>query len=111
MALIEVTPRNRRTAALTPAFLEMAGRQLARAGELVCDIDTSGGVLRLLPAAQSYVVTGSVDPKSWLYVVTLYGASDTRVVYRRRDGVVHLMYGTAPGRSWVGRAPWQGAPV
>ena len=109
MALIEVTPRNRRTAALTPAFLEMAGRQLARVGELVCDIDTSGGMLRLHPSAQSYVTVGSVDPRTWIYTLNLTGASDTRVVYRRRDGVVHLMYGTAPGRSWVGRAPWQGA--
>ena len=109
LALAEVTPRNRRTAALTPAFLEMAGRELARAGELVCDIDASGGMLRLHPAAQSYITSGSVDPRTWIYTITLYGASDTRVVYRRRDAVVHLQYGAAPGRSWTGRAPWMGA--
>ncbi len=109
LALAEVTPGNRRTAALTPAFLELAGRELARVGELVCDIDTSGGMLRLHPSAQSYVTVGSVDPRTWIYTITLTGASDTRVVYRRRDGVVHLQYGTAPGRSWAGRAPWMAA--
>ena len=109
LALATVTPVNRRTAALTPQFLEMAGRELARAGQLVCDIDTTGGVVRLHPAAQSYVTTGSVDPATWVYTITLTGASDTRVVYRRRDGLVHLMYGTAPGRNWIGRAPWMAA--
>ena len=111
LALADVEPKSRRTAALTPAFLEMAGRELARTGQLVCDIDVSGGEVRLLPAAASYVTTGGVDPSSWIYVNTYYGASDTRVRYQRRDGLVHLMYGTTPTRPWVGRAPWQGAAL
>ena len=46
-----------------------------------------------------------------VYNITLFGPGDTRVVYRRRDAVVHLQYGQSPARPWQGRAPWQASSL
>ena len=62
--------------ALTPDCLEMVGRGLVRHGEVVFMIDTSAGMLKLLPA-QSWDVDGDPDPDSWEYRITLGGPSRT----------------------------------
>ena len=111
LALATVEPKNVRTEAVTAAVLAMTGRALCRSGEIVFFLEVAGGRVRLLPAAQSYVTIGSVDPATWQYVVTLYGASDTRVVYPRYDGVAHLRYMVDPHRTWQGRAPWASASL
>ena len=110
LALADVTPRSSRTAAITPAFLELAGRELGRRGELVCDIDTSGGRVELHPASHAYL-TGGHRPDEWIYTLTLPAPSRTLTVYRRRDAVVHLAYGRSRYRPWEGRAPWQSASL
>ena len=93
LALANVEPKNRRTAAITPSFLELAGRELGRRGELVCDIDVDAGGVRLFPAASSYVVIGGHDPATWIYTLTLFGPGRTVTVNRHRAGVLHLAYG------------------
>ena len=70
LALALVRPMNRRTAAVTPSLLALAGRELAARGELIADIRVVGGVVRLIPAAASYVVRGGGDPSRWAYSLT-----------------------------------------
>ena len=111
LALADVTPRSSRTAAITPSFLELAGRELGRRGELVCDMDVDAAGVRLFPAASSYVVIGGHRPEEWVYTMTLFGPGRTVTVYRRRDGVLHLAYGRTVARPWEGRAPWQSASL
>ena len=106
-----MTPRSSRTAAITPSFLELAGRELGRRGELVCDMDVDAGGVRLFPAASSSVVIGGHRPEEWIYTLTLFGPGRTVTVYRRRDGVLHLAYGRTVARPWEGRAPWQSASL
>ena len=110
LALADVTPRSSRTAAITPSFLELAGRELGRRGELVCDIDTSAGRVELHPASHAYL-TGGHRPDDWIYTLTLPAPSRTLTVYRRREAVVHLAYGRSRYRPWEGRAPWQSATL
>ena len=111
LSLADVSPRSSRTAAITPEFLELAGRELGRRGELVCDIDVAGGRVHLFPASSSYVVIGGHRPDSWIYTLTLYGPGRTVTVYRHRAGVAHLAYGRTVARPWEGRAPWQSASL
>lgn len=106
-----VTPRSGRTAALTPPVLAMIGRALCRSGQIVFDLDVSGGRVRLLPASAAYVTVGNGDPRTWIYTVTVDGPGNTRTVYRTRDGVAHLQYAVDPVRPWIGRAPWAAAPL
>ena len=106
LALAEVEPMTRRTAALTPSTMAMIGRALCRSGQIVFDIDVAGGALRLLPASAAYVVVGNGDPRTWIYTVTIDGPGNTRTVHRTRGGVVHLQYAVSPTRPWEGRAPW-----
>ena len=67
LALATIEPRNRRTAAITPQMLAMVGRALCRSGEIVFDLDVSGGRMRMLPASAAYVVVGSGDRRTRLY--------------------------------------------
>ena len=43
LALATVTPQNARTRAITPAILELAGRSLARRGQVVFDLEVRRG--------------------------------------------------------------------
>ena len=111
LSLARVEPRNRRTMALTPSVLELIGRELGRRGEIVFDLDVTGGRVRMLPASSSYVVLGGADPREWLYNLTLFGPGNSTTVYRPRAGVVHVAYGRSVERPWEGRAPWQSASL
>ena len=110
LALADVQPRSRRTAALTPSVLAMIGRALCRSGEITYVLDVGrGGQVRMLPASASYVVVGSGDRRTWIYTSTVDGPGSTQTVYRRRDGVAHLQYAVDPVRPWLGRPPWASA--
>ena len=43
LALATVTPQTARTRAITPAILELAGRSLARRGQVVFDLEVDAG--------------------------------------------------------------------
>ena len=92
-------------AALTPDFMELAGRSLIRGGELVCYIDTSGGMVNLLPA-QSHNVYGGPMPSGWRYDVSLSGPSITQSYYDiPAQSVVHLKYASHKTTPWRGQSP------
>ena len=108
LALADVQP-SRARAVLTPSVLALIGRSLARYGEIVFDLEVSGGRLALLPASSAYITVGTGDRATWVYTVTVDGPADTRTIYRRRDGVAHVQYAYDPTRPWLGRAPWASA--
>ena len=89
----------------------MVGRALCRNGQIVFDLEVSGGRLMMLPAAAAYVVVGGGLPSSWIYTVTVDGPANTTTVWRPRSGVAHLQYAVDPSRPWIGRAPWQSASL
>ena len=108
MATAEVSPRNGRTAALTPSTLGYIGRALLLRGEIVFEIGIQREEITLTPA-QSWTVTGGIDPASWMYEATFAGpsASVTRTLPASR--VVHLMYSVSPSAPWVGVGPMANA--
>ena len=103
-----VEPDTRQTAAITPAVLEMIGRQLIRRGEVVFQIVVSGGAVVLLPAA-SFTVTGG--PESWDYEIHVSGPSQSFTRQLPAASVLHFRYATDPKEPWRGRSPVSTASV
>ena len=62
LSLAEVSPQNSRTAAITPTWLALCGRELARAGQFVCDIEIVSGAVALQPAAYRLRGAGKRGP-------------------------------------------------
>ena len=90
-------------AALTPDLLELVGRSLIRHGELVCYLDTTGGDVRIIPAASHNVAGG---PTAWEYDVTLGGPSRTVSYYGiAADSVLHFRYAAHHTTPWRGQGP------
>ena len=98
-------------AALSPDWLEMAGRQLIRAGEIVFYLDSTGNELAIIPA-QSHNVMGGPTPSSWRYDLTLGGPSLTQS-YRdiSAERVIHLRYAAHPSTPWRGQSPLEVAAL
>ena len=103
-AAAEITGPEIIASALTPEFMTMVGRSLIRKGELVCQIDTSTGRLRLIPAA-SHNVAGGPDPATWEYDLSLPGPSETENVSLPAESVLHLRYAADPETPWRGVGP------
>ena len=98
-------------AALNPDILELIGRQLIRAGELVCYLDTSGGELNILPA-QSHNIMGGPTPSTWSYDLTLGGPTMTRTYnHVSGDSVCHFRYAAHPSTPWRGQSPLEVAAL
>ena len=110
-AASEVSGPDSLTRALTPGVLEMIGRSLIRAGELVLLIDASGGSLRLLPS-ETHDVSGGPFPEEWEYRLTLGGPSRT-VTYDfvPAQSVLHFRYAADPSTPWRGNGPIQVAAL
>ena len=97
--------------ALTPACLLLVGRSLIRRGELVLYIDTTTGMLNLLPC-QSHDVDGGPIPSTWEYRCTVSGPERTFTFdHTPATGVVHLTYATSPETPWRGIGPLQAAQL
>ncbi len=107
-ASAKVEPDTRQTAAITPAVLEMIGRQLIRRGEVVFQIVVSGGAVVLLPAA-SFTVTGG--PESWDYEIHVSGPSQSFTRQLPAASVLHFRYAVDPKEPWRGRSPVSVASV
>ena len=76
-----------------------------RRGESIWRIDTSGGMLRLLPA-ETWDIQGGPLPESWEYRLTLGGPSRTFTYdYVPADSVLHFRYAVDPERPWLGHGP------
>ena len=111
LSLAEVSPQNSRTAAITPAWLALCGRELARAGQFVCDIAVISGAVALQPAAFSYAVQGNVDPSTWIWTLNMYGPGYARTRSRPNAGIVNISIGRTVSRPWAGVAPWKAASL
>lgn len=93
------------TAALTPAFLNLVGRELVRRGEAVFNIDVPMDTLELTPAAD-FDVQGGFDPEAWQYRLSLAGPSSTTTIgHRPAAGVLHFQWAFEPARPWRALSP------
>ena len=90
--------------AITPAVMEMAGREMMRQGQSVWRIVVTGGKLELRPIAY-WDVYGGTDPQEWTYQITESGPSDTTTRSVTAAAVCHLRYGSSPADPWVGVSP------
>ena len=97
--------------ALTPACLLLIGRALIRRGEIVLYIDTSAGMIDLLPC-QSHDVDGGPQPAFWTYRCTVSGPERTFTFEATpATSVVHLTYAREPETPWRGIGPLQAAQL
>ena len=99
-----VRPSGGALAAITPSVLDTVGRALCRSGESLHVIDVSAGRVRLISCG-SWRVSGSEDPESWRYRVTLSGPSSSREATVPAASVLHFRYAPPPSRPWAGRSP------
>ena len=76
-----------------------------RRGEVVFLIDTSTGMLRLLPA-ETHDIGGGVFPDEWEYRLTVAGPSRT-LTYNHvpYSSVLHFRYAVDAARPWRGNSP------
>ena len=107
-AAAEITGPEIIASALTPELMTLIGRSLIRKGEILFQIDTSTGRLRLFPAA-SHTVAGGTDPGGWEYELSLPGPSETMTVYLPAASVLHLRYASDVETPWRGIGPIQQA--
>ena len=104
LASATVSPSGGALAAVTPSVLDAVGRALCRSGESLYAISVSGGRVRLISCG-SWAVSGSEDPSTWRYRVTLSGPTSTRSATLNAASVVHVRYAPHPSRPWAGRSP------
>ena len=106
LAAARVSPATGAAAlAVSPAALQMAGRQAIRSGGALFVIDvTAAGAVRLLPA-WSWDVPGDPDPASWWYRCTMAGPTGSHTRTVPAAGVVHLRYASDPSAPWRGVSP------
>lgn len=103
-ATAKPSPENAVTRSLTPAILAQIGRQLCRRGEAVFQIKVNGGNVSLLPVA-SWDISGGPEESSWMYKLSIFGASVHRTEYVPSEGVLHFRYSVDPGNPWLGLSP------
>ena len=103
----EVSGPEALTQAFTPGVMEMMGRALIRQGQIVFLLDTSTGMLRLIPA-QTWDIEGGPFPSEWSYRLTLGGPSRTATYdHVPADSVLDLKYGCSPAAPWRGYSPME----
>ena len=106
-AAARVAPEGPRTRWITPAVLNLAGRELIRRGELPMRLYVRGGSVRGAVAGSWYVHGREHDRGGWRYQLTEYGPSGSRTRWVPADAVVHLQYAFDPARPWLGLSPVQ----
>ena len=101
-----VTPLDQRTAAVTPAVLAIAGRELARTGNSLFRFDIQmGRHLELIPVT-SFLIQGAPHPSEWRYSVNLSGPSEIRTQHDvPAEGIVHFRLRASADAAWRGRSP------
>ena len=104
-ASAEVGGRGIVTDALTPQVMELVGRSLIRAGEIVMLVDTTDGRLQILPC-ETWDVEGGPFPDSWVYRLTLGGPSRTLTYdWTPASSVLHFRYACDAAKPWRGNSP------
>ena len=110
-ASAEVEGRGVVTDALTPSVMELIGRSLIRAGEIVFLVDTTGGRLQILPC-ETWDVEGGPFPDSWEYRLTLGGPSRTLTYdWIPASSVLHFRYACDSAKPWRGNSPLEVAAL
>ena len=99
-----VQPATVVTRALSPDRLMMAGRALIRRGE-ICFLIRATATGWILVPAETVQVFGGDDPKTWQYVLSLAGPSNSRTVTVPGASVIHWRWGTDPAQPWRGVSP------
>ena len=89
---------------LSPTFMALVARNLARRGESVHLLDIVDGRLVAHPCG-GWDIRGDVDEAGWRYQLHRYGPSRTRSQFVGSDGVLHFRYAVDPARPWQGVAP------
>ena len=103
-ASARVEPDTIATRAITPATLELIGRELVRKGEALFLLQVRGGTLAMMPVSW-WDTYGSYLPESWTYQITLAGPDETYTMRVRGDRLVHARYGCTPTEPWRGVSP------
>lgn len=103
-ACATVQPATVVSRALSPDRLMMAGRALIRRGEIAFLIRSTATGWILTPA-ETIQVFGGDDPKTWEYLLTLTGPSNSRTVRVSSASVIHWRWGTDPAQPWRGVSP------
>ena len=104
LASATVEPQNSMTAAVTPAFLAMVGRELAARGNSLFFVEVQGGLL-MLTSVSAWSIQGSPDPESHVYELTMAGPSKTRTVRTPATSVLHFRINQESARPFHGRSP------
>jgi len=99
-----VSPATPATAALTPALLALAARDLIRRGEFCWLIEVRGGAVKLTPAG-SWDIEGAPDPSTWTYRVDVFGPSGNVTIRAPEAAIVHGRYSVDAARPWHGISP------
>ena len=103
-ASASVEPMTPATRAVSPAVLELIGRELVRKGEALFEIAVMSGEARLMPVSW-WDVYGSYRPETWEYQITLAGPDQTSTRRVSAERVVHCRYATTPTEPWRGVSP------
>ena len=110
-ASAEVEGRGVVVDALTPSIMELVGRSLIRAGEVVFLVDTTGGRLQILPC-ETWDVEGGPFPDSWENRLTLGGPSRTLTYdWTPASSVLHFRYACDSAKPWRGNSPLEVAAL
>ena len=89
---------------LSPTFLALVARNLARRSESLHLLDLQDGRLVALPVG-GWSIRGDVDESTWRYQCHRQGPSRTRTQFVGSEGVLHFRYATDPARPWEGISP------
>ena len=96
--------------ALTRNLLWAIGYDLGVVGEHVSVVHVNGSGRVSLLRASSWNISGSADPSTWMYDVSLSGPTGTHTRLVPADGVLHVRYLPDNRTPWRGVAPWKRAP-
>ena len=96
---------------LTPSVLMEIGRRLILSGNAVSWIDAHGSTYKLRPARQFSVVSGDIDPRSWVYEMEIPGPTGTLTKRVRQPGVLHIKINEDRYSPWYGESPLVAAGI
>ena len=97
--------------AVNPEVLGSIGFDLALVGEHVSVVQVDGAGRVSLLRASSWNISGTADPATWVYSVSLSGPTGTHTRVVSADGVLHVRYLPDCRTPWRGVAPWKRSPT
>ena len=95
---------------LTPAVLNLIGRELIRTGEILFRIQVVNGQ-RVLSQASSWDVSGGPDPSTWRFVCSFSGPDTQTDAALGWEEVCLMTWATEPGAPYRGLGPLEVADL